>query len=69
MTSAAGLRGLKVHVLLAPNFVATLKLMGAVAAPIPFGEICTAPQTGVVDSVEQDAPTLLAGKFYEVAKH
>lgn len=69
MKSAAELRGVKVRVLPVPNFVATLKAMGAVATPIPFGEIYTALQTGVVDGVEQDAPTVLAGKFYEVAKH
>ena len=69
MKTAAELHGVKVRVLPVPNFVATLKLMGAVATPIPFGEIYTSLQTGVVDGVEQDAPTVLAGKFYEVAKH
>ncbi len=69
LKSAAELHGVKVRVLPVPNFVTTLKLMGAVATPIPFGEIYTALQTGVVDGVEQDAPTVLAGKFYEVAKH
>ena len=69
LKSAAELRGVKVRVLPVPNFVATLKYMGAVATPIPFGEIYTALQTGVVDGVEQDAPTVLAGKFYEVSKH
>ncbi len=69
MKSAAELRGVKVRVLPVPNFVSTLKYMGAVATPIPFGEIYTALQTGVVDGVEQDAPTVLAGKFYEVAGH
>jgi TRAP-type C4-dicarboxylate transport system substrate-binding protein len=43
--------------------------MGAVPTPLPFGEIYTALQTGVVDGFEHDAPTALAGKFYEVAKH
>ena len=51
-----------------PNFIATLKLMGAVPTPLPFGEIYTALQTGVVDGFEHDAPTALAGKFYEVAQ-
>jgi TRAP-type C4-dicarboxylate transport system substrate-binding protein len=43
--------------------------MGAVPTPLPFGEIYTALQTGVVDGFEHDAPTCLAGKFYEVAKN
>ena len=45
MKSATELRGVKVRVLPVPNFVATLKYMGAVATPIPFGEIYTALQT------------------------
>lgn len=69
MKSAAELRGVKVRVLPVPNFVSTLNYMGAVATPIPFGEIYTSLQTGVVDGLEQDAPTVLSGKFYEVAKH
>jgi TRAP-type transport system periplasmic protein len=67
--SPSDLNGVKIRVLPVPNFVATLKSMGAVATPIPFGEIYTALQSGVVDGVEQDAPTVFAGKFYEIAKH
>lgn len=63
------LHGLKIRVLPVPNFVSTLNLMGAVATPIPFGETYTALQTGVVDGLEQDAPTVLSAKFFEVAKH
>ncbi len=63
------LKGVKVRVLPVPNFVATLKAMGASAVPMPFGEIYTGLQMGVIDGVEQDAPTVLAGKFYEVAKY
>jgi tripartite ATP-independent transporter DctP family solute receptor len=62
------LKGVKVRVLPVPNFVATLKSMGAAAVPMPFGEIYSGLQMGVIDGVEQDAPTVLAGKFYEVAK-
>jgi tripartite ATP-independent transporter DctP family solute receptor len=67
--SADDLHGVKLRVLPVPNFVATLRLMGAVPTPLPFGEIYTALQTGVVDGFEHDAPTALAGKFYEVAKN
>jgi TRAP-type transport system periplasmic protein len=69
LATPADLKGVKIRVLPVPNFVATLKNMGAVATPIPFGEIYTALQSGVVDGVEQDAPTVLGGKFYEIAKH
>ncbi len=63
------LHNVKLRVLPNPTFVATLKLMGAVPTPLPFGEIYTSLQTGVVDGFEHDAPTALAGKFYEVAKN
>ncbi|WP_029356906.1 TRAP transporter substrate-binding protein [Bosea sp. 117] len=69
LAAPSDLHGVKVRVLPVPNFIATLKAMGAVATPIPFGEIYTSLQTGVVDGVEQDAPTVLAGKFYEIAKY
>lgn len=62
------LHGVKTRVLPVPNFVATLKAMGAAAVPMPFGEIYSGLQMGVIDGIEQDAPTVLAGKFYEVAK-
>ncbi len=67
--TAADLHNVKLRVLPVPNFVATLRLMGAVPTPLPFGEIYTALQTGVVEGFEHDAPTALAGKFYEVAKN
>ena len=66
--TADDLHNVKLRVLPVPNFVATLKYMGAVPTPLPFGEIYTSLQTGVVDGFEHDAPTALAGKFYEVAK-
>ncbi|MCG5238305.1 TRAP transporter substrate-binding protein [Azospirillum doebereinerae] len=69
LTPEGGLKGIKIRVLPVPNFIATLEAMGAVATPIPLGEVYAALQTGVVDGLEQDAPTVLAGKFYEVAKH
>lgn len=65
---AADLHGVKVRVLPVPTFVGTLKAMGAVPIPIPFGEVYTAMQTGVVDALEQEASIVLAGKFYEIAK-
>ena len=34
-----------------------------------FGEIYTSLQTGVIDGLEHDPPTILQFKFYEVAKN
>jgi TRAP-type C4-dicarboxylate transport system substrate-binding protein len=46
-----------------------LRLMGAAATPLAFGEIYTALQAGVLDGLEHDPPTILASKFYETSKH
>jgi tripartite ATP-independent transporter DctP family solute receptor len=67
--TAADLKGLKIRVLPVTNFVKTLQLMGAVATPIAFGEVYTSLQTGVIDGFEHDYPTILAGKYYEIAKN
>jgi TRAP-type C4-dicarboxylate transport system substrate-binding protein len=45
-----------------------LRLMGAAATPMAFGEIYTALQAGVLDGLEHDPPTIMASKFYETAK-
>jgi TRAP-type transport system periplasmic protein len=68
-TNPAELKGQKIRVLPVANFVATLKAMGASPAPMSLGEVYTALQTGVIDGAEHDAPTVLALKWYEVAKH
>ena len=54
-----------------PNKIITecLRLMGAAATPLAFGEIYTALQAGVLDGLEHDPPTILASKFYETAKY
>ena len=69
VTSLAELKGVKLRVLPTSAFIDTFKLMGAVPTPIPFNELYTAVQTGVVDGFEHDASTVLATKLYEVTKH
>ncbi len=62
------LHGVSLRVLPAPNFVATLKAMGATPVPLPSGEIYTALQTGIIDGMEHDPTTILQVKAYEKAK-
>src|SRR5580700_3670860 len=54
-----------------PNKIITecVRLMGAAATPLAFGEIYTALRAGVLDGLEHDPPTILASKFYETAKN
>jgi len=67
--SLAEVKGVKLRVLPTPAFIETFKIMGAIPTPIPFGELYTAAQTGVVDGFEHDAATVLASKLNEVVKH
>ncbi len=64
----AGLAGRKIRCLPSPVVTETVRLMGAAATPMAFGEIYTALQAGVIDGMEHDAPTILSSKFYETAK-
>lgn len=64
----ADLAGLKIRTLPNPVITECLRLMGAAATPLAFGEIYTALQAGVLDGLEHDPPTILASKFYETVK-
>ena len=68
INTPADLAGKRIRTL--PNKIITecLRLMGAAATPLAFGEIYTALQAGVLDGLEHDPPTILASKFYETAK-
>jgi len=63
------LAGLKIRTLPNPVITECLRLMGAAATPLAFGEIYTALQAGVLDGLEHDPPTIIASKFYETAKN
>ena len=68
MHEPADLKGLKIRTLPNPVITECLRLMGAAATPLAFGEIYTALQAGVLDGLEHDPPTILASKFYETVK-
>src|SRR5437588_1684196 len=62
------LTGLTIRTLPNPVITECLRLMGAAATPLAFGEIYTALQAGVLDGLEHDPPTIVASKFFETAK-
>src|SRR3979490_3166460 len=66
--SPEDLTGLKIRTLPNPVITECLRLMGAAATPLAFGEIYTALQAGVLDGLEHDPPTIVASKFFETAK-
>ncbi len=63
------LNSLKIRALPVPNFLETIKSMGAVPIPMPGGEVYSGLQMGVIDGVEHDAPTVLTSKYYEQTKN
>lgn len=62
-----GFRGKKVRTMEDPYYLSTWKSLGAIPTPLPFGEVYTALQTGLVDGAEGAINTYVSRKFYESA--
>src|ERR1700709_1304965 len=62
------LAGLKIRTLPNPIITECLRLMGAAATPLAFGEVYTAMQPGGLDGPAHDPPTIVASKFFETSK-
>src|SRR5256886_4119687 len=63
------LKGQKIRVMASPVMVSTMKALGATGVPVAWAELYTAIQTGVVDGAENNHPSVVAKKFYEVSKY
>jgi len=68
VNSAADLKGQKIRVMASPVMIDTMKALGANGVPVAWGELYTALQTGVVDGAENNHPSVISMKFYEVSK-
>lgn len=69
ITGPADLANKKIRTLPNPVVTECLRLMGAAATPMAFGEVYTALQAGVLDGLEHNAATIVASKLYETAKY
>ncbi len=69
VSTPAEFHGLKLRVLPSPTYVDTFRLLGADPVPMSFNEIYTSLETGVIEGLEHDPPTILQFKFYELAKN
>ncbi len=65
--SAADMKGLKMRVPEIPLYVNTFRLLQTNATPLPWGELYTAMQTGIVDGLEGPSGAIETSKFQEVA--
>ncbi|MET4636339.1 TRAP transporter substrate-binding protein [Kaistia defluvii] len=63
------LQGRKIRAPGIPAYIESIRALGANPATVPFEEVYTAIQQGVVDGVEQPLVAIKDKRFYEVAKH
>ncbi|MCG9780614.1 TRAP transporter substrate-binding protein [Photobacterium damselae] len=63
------LNGMKIRVQNSPISIDTMKALGATAVPLPYGELYSALQQGVVDGAENNIPSYYSSRHYEVKKY
>ena len=68
-TKPEDLKGLKIRVQESALMVGLVESFGAVAQPMPFGEVYSALQTGVIEGAENNFPSYDTTGHYEVAKY
>lgn len=66
--TVADMKGLKFRVIQSDIFVDMTTALGANATPMPYGEVYSSVETGVIDGAENNFPSYDTAKHYEVAK-
>jgi tripartite ATP-independent transporter DctP family solute receptor len=67
--SPEDLKGLKIRVMNSVMSMKMVKAMGGSPTPIPWGELYTALEQGVVDAAENNPPSFRTSRHYEVCKY
>ena len=67
--SVEDVEGKKIRVMASPVQVKTIEAMGGTGVPVAWGELYNALQTGVVDGAENNHPSVVTMKFYEVSDY
>lgn len=62
------LKGVKIRVQQSPTTIKMIQTLGATPTPMPYGEVYSALQMGVVDGAENNVTALTNGRHGEVAK-
>lgn len=68
INSPADLDGMKLRVMGSDIFVDMVKALGGNATPMPYGEVYSGIQTGVIDGAENNYPSYDTAGHFEVAK-
>ena len=63
------LSGMKFRVMQSDIFVDMVAALGASATPMPYGEVYSGIETGVIDGAENNFPSYDTARHSEVAKH
>src|SRR5690606_10338680 len=63
------LKGMKFRVMQNDGFVDMMSALGANATPMPYGEVYSSIQTGVIDAAENNFPSYDSAGHAEVAKY
>ncbi len=69
VTNPNQLKGMKIRVMNDPVAIDMVIAMGASPTPISWGELYTALQQGVVDGAENNPPSFVSSRHFEVCKH
>ena len=67
--SIEDLKGMKFRVMQSDMFVDMVAALGANATPLPYGEVYSSIQTGVIDGAENNWPSYDSSGHFEVAKY
>jgi tripartite ATP-independent transporter DctP family solute receptor len=65
--TASDLQGLKIRVMAGEADALTWQAFGAIPVPMPYSEVYSALQAGVIDGAENEPASILSNKFYEAA--
>lgn len=68
INTVADMKGLKFRVIQSDIFVDMVAALGANATPMPYGEVYSSIETGVIDGAENNFPSYDTAKHAEVAK-
>jgi tripartite ATP-independent transporter DctP family solute receptor len=63
------LKGMKIRVQESELMMGLVQSFGAVPTPMPYGEVYSGLQTGVIDGAENNPPSYYSASHYEVAKY
>lgn len=65
----ADLKGMKIRVMSHQMSVDMVNAMGGAATPMAYGELYSALEQGVVDGAENNPPSFVTSRHYEIAKY